>query len=82
MNKREALEIKRKGTRLLRPVWRHCFWTWPFGHSYRLRISSGLVCECCGKPFRFSSMTVMQKADVLDEAYDRAIRAGLIEEAD
>jgi len=27
-------------------------------------------------------MTVMQKADVLDEAYDRAIRAGLIEEAD
>ncbi len=48
--KKEYYQERKDAINFLRPRWRRCFWTWPWGHKYDLTLEHVRCCLFCNKP--------------------------------
>jgi hypothetical protein len=63
MDKKEYYEERREAISYLRPRWRKCFWTWPWGHRYKSVRNGVRCCSFCQKP---EFMDKASTSDIID----------------
>lgn len=59
--KKEYYRERREAINYLRPRWRRCFWTWPWGHRYKSVINGVHCCSFCKKPEYMDRATFRRK---------------------